>query len=397
MGRCSIFWWLACGWLAACGGGGGGDGEDWPYPLWVPTDVAVVDVDGDGRNDVLTLAQFAGASSQQEGRLTVHLQSAPGSFVGSQAVSFGTYPWRFAVADIDGDGAVDVVATDVDADGVWLLLQDRAKPGQFRAATLLATGLDAYGVTIADLDGDGLPDIAVTDSKTGSARLVLLYQDATRRGAFRPARNLAVPGTATTAVASGDLDGDGRADLAIGVALPRSDHTPRPAIGVSLQQADGTLGAVALHAQYEGLNFGRLAVQDYDGDGRSDVLAYLTPFSSPYTATLLVMLQSPAGGTFASPALTRVDVRGLDDAVFADLDGDDHPDAALCGFFPVGSPSTVEARLHRYTQSGAGRFALVSSATLPIAASRLTAGDLDADGRNEIVVLADGDRYLVFE
>lgn len=397
MGRRSFYLWLACGWLAACGGGVGDDPEDWLYPLWVPTDVAVVDVDGDGRNDVLTLAQFAGSSSQQEGRLIVHLQSASGSFGGPQTASFGAYPWRFAMADIDGDGAIDVVATDVGADGVWLLLQDRARPGQFRDATLLATGLDAHGVTVADLDGDGLPDIAVTDSRTGSARLVLLYQDATRRGAFLPARNLAVPGTATTAVASGDLDRDGRADLVIGVALPRSNYTPRPAVGVSLQQADGTLGAVALHAQYEGLNFRRLVVQDYDGDGRGDVLAYLTPFSSPYTATLLVMLQSPAGGTFASPALTRVDVPGRDDAVFADLDGDGRPDAALCGFFPVGSPSTVEARLHRYTQSGAGRFALVSSAALPIAASSLTAGDLDADGRNEIVVLADGDRYLVLE
>lgn len=397
MGRRSFYLWLACGWLAACGGGVGDDPEDWLYPLWVPTDVAVVDVDGDGRNDVLTLAQFAGSSSQQEGRLIVHLQSASGSFGGPQTASFGAYPWRFAMADIDGDGAIDVVATDVGADGVWLLLQDRARPGQFRDATLLATGLNAQGVTVADLDGDGLPDIAVADSRTGSARLVLLYQDATQRGAFLPARNLAVPGTATTAVASGDLDGDGRADLVIGVALPRSNYTPRPAVGVSLQQADGTLGAVALHAQYEGLNFRRLVVQDYDGDRRGDVLAYLTPFSSPYTATLLVMLQSPAGGTFASPALTRIDVPGRDDAVFADLDGDGRPDAALCGFFPVGSPSTVEARLHRYTQSGAGRFALVSSAALPIAASSLTAGDLDADGRNEIVVLADGDRYLVLE
>jgi hypothetical protein len=91
------------------------------------------------------------------------------------------------------------------------------------------------------------------------------------------------------------------------------------------------------------------------------------------------------------------DLRGLDDAVFADLDGDGRPDAALTGFFPVGSPSVVHSRLNRFTQSGGGEFAIVSSTELPFAASRLTAGDVDGDGRSEIVLLGEEGRYLVVD
>jgi len=44
---------------------------------------------------------------------------------------------------------------------------------------------------------------------------------------------------------------------------------------------------------------------------------------------------------------------------------------------------------------GAGAFALVSSRDIPFSASRVTAGDVDGDGRNEVVVLGPEDRYQV--
>jgi hypothetical protein len=69
----------------------------------------------------------------------------------------------------------------------------------------------------------------------------------------------------------------------------------------------------------------------------------------------------------------------------------------VAGFFPVGSPSGVQARVNRFTQSGAGAFALVSSGDLSINASRVTAGDVDGDGRNEVVVLGQEDRFLILD
>ena len=386
--------------FGACGGGGGGGGDtDWLYPLWVPTDVAVADVDGDGRADILTLAQWAASQNQRDGRLIVHLQTSPGSFTTTQTAIVGEYPWRLAVDDLDGDGAVDVAVVDGEGSrGVWVLLQDPGHRGRLLPAREVASGIGAFDVAIADLNGDGASDLAVANSTTGSARLDRLYQDPAQRGSFRPAVALTVPGTATTGVAAGDLDGDGRSDLAMTVALPRDGYTPNSGMGISLQRPDGTMGPVVTMAPQRGLNVARMKVADYDGDGQNDLFAYFTPFSTDYNAKLMVLLQGPVRGQFSAPVDTFMkDLKGIDDAVIADLDGDRRPDAAVAGFFPVGSPSVVHARINRFTQSGAGAFALVSSGDLSIEASRVTAGDVDGDGRNEVVVLGSEDRFLVLD
>ncbi len=386
--------------LAACGGGGGGGGDaDWLYPLWVPTDVAVADVDGDGRADVLTLARFAASKSQREGRLIVHLQTSPGALTAVQTAVVGEYPWRFAVGDIDGDGAVDVAVVDADGSrGVWVLLQDTGNRGHLLAAREVASGVGGDDVSLGDLNGDGAPDLAVADRAANSRRLWLLYQDAAQRGSFLPAVAMPVPGIATTGVVAGDVDGDGRADIAMTVALAPDNYTPNSVIGISLQQPDGTVGPVETMAQQHGLNVARMTVTDYDGDGRNDVFAYFTPSSAQYQAKLMVLLQEPVPGQFSEPVDTPMqDLKGINDAVIADLDGDRRPDAAVVGFFPVGSPSVVHARLNRFTQSGAGAFALVSSSDLSVDASCVTAGDVDGDGRNEIVVLGPEDRFVVLD
>lgn len=387
---------LAC--LAACGGGGGGDDAGWLYPLWVPTDVVVADLDGDGRNDVLTLGQYAASASQREGRLIVHRQVSAGVFAQAETFIVGLYPWRLAVRDLDGDGNIDAVVADVDERTVWLLLQDPAVPGRFQAPHRVASDITAYDVAIADLDDDGVPDLAIPDARSGSGRLLLLYQDANRRGTFVAQTDLVVPGTAASAVASADLDGDERADLAMVIATPGGGTVPRGMVAYSLQQPDGSMGPVTTLAPKTGLNPRRLAIADYDGDGRRDIFVYYTPYSADYLATLTVLLHDPAAMSFQPPVDTpAVGTRGVDDAVFADLDDDGRPDAALTGFFPVGSPSTVESRVNRYTQSGNGAFAPTSSASLPFAASRITAGDLDGDRRNEIVVHGADASYLVLD
>ncbi len=385
--------------LAACGGSGGGGGGDSLYPIWVPTDVAVADVDGDGRADILTLAQYASSLNRREGRLIVHRQTSPGVFKAVQTASVGEYPWRLAIGDIDGDGAVDVAVVDTeDSGGVWVLLQDLGDRGRLLPAYEVASGIVAYDVAMADLNGDGAADLAVVDNALNSGRLEILYQDPAQRGTFLAPVAVTVPGIATTGVAAGDLDGDGRADLAFNIALPRDGYVPNSVTGISLQRPDGTMGSVTTLAPQRGLNVARMRVADYDGDGANDVFAYFRPFSTNFHAKLMVLLQLPAGGGYAAPVDTSMqDLKGIDDAVIADLDGDDRPDAAVAGFFPVGSPTVVQARLNRFTQSGAGAFALVSSSDLPTTASRVTAGDVDGDGRNELVLLGPEDRFLVLD
>jgi hypothetical protein len=379
--------------MAGCGGGGGGDSG--LFPLWVETDVVATDIDGDGLADVATLAQLSTSMSQREGRLVVYRQSSPGVFAPSDTYVVGTYPWKLAVGDIDGDGQPDLVVTDPDGHAVWLLLQDPDYKGKFLAPQLIASGTNIYEAAIGDLNSDGAPDIAIADRLTGSDQMMLLYQNPVQRGAFLPAVIFMLPGTPSN-VTAGDLNSDGRDDLFTWVYLTSSGDTPNGELAISLQQSNRTLGPATPLAPQTGLNVGLLAIADYNGDGRNDLFAFFTPYSSDYNAKIAVLMQGSQPGIFSAPVDTSLaGIEGIDDATFADLNGDGRPDAAVVGFFPVGSPSTVESRLNLFTQLGDGSFALKAVYDLPIAASRVAAGDIDGDGLNDLVVLGGNNQCLI--
>ena len=382
--------------LTACGGGGsglggGGDDHSWLFPLTVATDVAVVDIDGDGRMDVLTLEQLSTSETNRQGRLLVYRQRTPGTFAAAEVHLVGYYPWHFVIADIDGDSAPDLVVTDPSAHAAWMLLQDSNNRGQFRAPVQLSAAVRSYNAAVADLNGDGALDIALPGVGEDASALIL-YQDPSRPGEFQPGVTLAMPGRGSYMVA-GDLNQDQRPDLAGPVLTAGGGaNPPTIALGYWPQLPDGELGPMVTLASQTGLNVARMAVDDYDGDGAQDLLVYLTPYSSSYTSTLTVLRQAAAPGTFTAKADTRLmGLRGLDDAVFADLNRDGRPDAAVGGFFPVGSPSSVESGINLFTQAGGGMYALTTVHDMPVAVSRVAAGDLNGDGAIDLVGFAGED------
>ena len=384
---------MAC--LTACGGGSGtGDGGDVDglFPLTVPTDVAVVDLDGDGRADVLTLEQRSTSRVDREGRLLVYRQTSPGVFAAPDVYQVGTYPWHWVVADVDGDGAPDAVITDPDAEEAWMLRQEAGNRGHFAAPVLLATGVHAYEAAVADLNGDGAVDIALPQGNTNPARVILLYQDSSSPGAFLPAEYVALPAPAWDA-AAGDLDQDGHPDLVVSIRTAGGGATaPTVELAYLPQLPNGDLGAVRILASHTGLNVARMVVADYEGDGAQDLLVYFTPYSSTYRATLAVVRQAVLPGAFLPVVNTTLgDTRGLDDAVFADLNRDARPDAAVAGFFPVGSPSKVQSRVNLFTQAGGGSFAMTTVHEMPVSVSRIAAGDVNGDGAIDLVAFAGED------
>lgn len=377
-------------WIAACGGG---SDSSWLFPLWVVTDVAVIDIDGDGRTDVVTLAQLSTSMSQHEGRLVVYRQTATGVFAAPESYAVGSYPWKLALGDVDGDGLPDILVTDPDGLAVWMLLQDSAHRGRFLAAQKVASGVHAYEAALADLNGDGAPDIAVAASRSG--KMLLLYQDPSQRGTFLPAVDFTLPGNPAN-VTAGDLDGDGRLDLFSWIYLANTGYVPNGELVIALQQPAGEPGPVTSLAPQTGLNAADLAIVDYDGDGRNDLMAFFTPFSSDYKAKLTVLLQGVEPGTFTAPVDTSLaGISGVDGAVFADLNGDGLPDVAVVGAFPVGSPSTVKSRLNLFTHSAGGQLSLAAVYDMPIAITRVGAGDIDGDGREDLVVLGGNNQVLV--
>src|SRR5205807_4603174 len=87
--------------------------------------------------------------------------SAPGSYMPAVTVTTGGLPNQVVIADVNLDGHLDLVLADASASGnAIVLLQDPANPGQFLAPALLSTGsTSATSVAVADLNGDGKPDV----------------------------------------------------------------------------------------------------------------------------------------------------------------------------------------------------------------------------------------------
>ena len=385
---------IVFGFISIIGTGGGGF-DSWLYPLWIETDIVVSDIDVDGRNDVLTLARLSTSESNKEGHLRVYRQIDQGGFSAPSTYIIGEYPWQLVVSDVDGDTLPDLLVTDPDLEDVRLLMQDPDSNGQFLPPLQIASGMRAYETAVADFNNDSTSDIAIVDSHVGSNRIVMLYQDPVNQGMFLTAVDLMLPGSSSN-IAAGDLDGDGLADLLTWIYLERSGWTPNGVLAISLQQPNGTLGQITTLAPQTGLNVGVLSIADYNGDGANDLFVFFTPSSADYKAKLTVVLQESVPGTFAAPVDTSLaGIRGIDDAVVADLNGDGRPDFAVVGFFPEGSPSKVKSRLNLFTQSGGGAFSLTGVYNMPISVSRVAAGDIDDDGLNDLVVLGSENQSMV--
>lgn len=382
--------------VSGCGGDGEALGNT---PILVPTDVVVADIDGDGRADVTTLAMSM-TGLHREGRLSVYRQTVSGTFSVPEVYTVGIYPWRLHIADIDGDGLADLVIADTDGRQVLWMRQDPAQPGRFEAPLVVASGMPSVlDVAVGDLNHDGAPDIAVAECIDESRRVLVVYQDPSVRGTFLPPTTVPAPGP-TCAVAVADMDGDGRDDLAgwfVTRDLTTSGSTITPgmgALGVAWQLADGTMGPIDTLVSRENVNVERLATVDYLGTGAIGLIAYLTPQTEGYPQIMIALHDVGSRALTAFTGASLQGMRGTDDAAFADLDEDGRVDAVIAGFFPVGSPSSVESRANRLRQIGDGSLQLVGADSLPISASRVAVGDLDGDGRTDIVLYGADDQVV---
>jgi hypothetical protein len=295
-----------------------------------PSGVALGDVNGDGRLDLV--AANCGSST-----LAVLLGSAaaPGTF--GPAATYptgvpGSTPREVALGDFNGDGRLDIAAANQSNNTVSVLLGLGAAPGTFGPAAAYPTGGTApEGLKTGDLNGDGRPDLVVTNSISGTVA-VLLGAPATP-GTFGPAVTYSAGGLDTWSVALHDVNKDGRLDL---IATNNGNNT----IGVLLgaPAAPGTFG---LAATYAAPTPGYLALGDVNGDGRLDVVtnSYL------YGTTTSVLLGQATAGTFGAATTFATGGNGPVGLVVADLNNDGRPDLATANFVS----STVSVLLNAGT------------------------------------------------
>ena len=259
-----------------------------------PNQVVSADLNGDGLPDLV----FADLSTS--GNAIVMLQNAttPGQFAAPLDLPTGGMTASVAIGDLNGDGKPDIVATTFDTSGnngaVAVFLQNPASPGTFMAPVTFPAGAQPQSVRILDVNGDGLPDLVVANrgpgsDGTGSAGVSVLIQDPAHPGSFlAPVTYTTPPGAIDVAVA--DLNGDGKPDLVVASLGPG----PTGAVSVLLQSTTtaGTFGAAT---SYSG--FGQplsVAIADLNGDGHPDIAV-----ADGFTASVMLQ-NAASPGTFAN-------------------------------------------------------------------------------------------------
>jgi hypothetical protein len=199
-------------------------------------------------------------------------------------ITLGSRCERVAIADLNGDGKADIVATGTAAACVYVLLQDPASPGSFLSATSYSVGTAPNDIAVADFNKDGKPDIVVADYTSNDVEILL--QDPANPGVFLAATSYPGHGTVNS-MAIGDIDGDGHVDVVV------ANRTTND-ISVFYGKGDGTLlPRVDLPAGDQPWD---VKIADLNGDGAPDlvVVNFGGPFGNPDTdSSVMTLIQDP--------------------------------------------------------------------------------------------------------
>ena len=326
-----------------------------------PWGVAVGDVDGDGRLDVVTANWGLTTATGFPSDVSVLLGDGDGTLGTHAEYQAGRSPDSVAVGDLDGDGLADVVTADANGASVSVL---RATGGGTLAPPISYTsrGIPAV-VAMAHLDAGGAADLVVLDAQAGTITGVLGRGDGTIAAPVEPPYAY-LPDD----VATGDVDGDGILDLvATGLAQK---------LTVARGRGDGSFRtSVAFDAPGDTSGFRALAVADLDGDGDADAVVV-----DKRTHQLSVLLAD--GGALAVDATYTVSGR-TEAVAIGDLDGDGIPDVVVASpGLTVGAVSTISVFL------GTGGGGLGPEVQLPVGGYTmgLALGDVNADGKLDAVL-----------
>ena len=371
--------------------GGCFDDDDPSFPAYdTPNSVEVVDMNGDSLNDIVFAATHVDGSYPNPGIAGVVLQSsaAPGTFLVSLDSAVGANPSTLAVGDLDGLSGPDVAVSNANSASVSVLLHNATpSDAQLPVASNVTTGGVPYDVAVGDLNHDSLPDIAVADAGS-RLNVLVLRRDPASPGIFLAP--IAMPvGNPTTSVAIGDLNVDGRLDLAVANVAPGGAgqvsifFQSTTTSGEFSSRVDVPAGTVPLSVK----------IADLDNDGRADLaVANEGPGSSAIgPAGVTVLLQSATTpGTF-SPAVTYATTRGSVCVAIGDLNNDGFRDLAVAN--TGGSQSgTISILLQDATRPGI--FLAATNYRGVYEPLGLAIGNLNGDLLPDIAV-ADGDRATV--
>ncbi len=333
------------------------------------------DVNGDGWLD-LAFATFQTSDSSYMAKSPLFL----GSPVGWMRSPYAEFPSVGAsdvlLEDLDGDGHVDVVlAQERSSDGydVGSVLFWGSAEGWSSVPDVTFSTRGASGVTAMDMDGDGLLDLAFSCYKdvSTSADSMVFYQEASGFCGTVPGQLLPTKGA--RAVAAGDVDGDGIADLVFANSF--SGGFAEIDSFVYWGAGDGAFEAVPAGLPTKGAS--DVAIADLDGDGNMDVVfANKMDDTKNHRVDSAVYLGTGTRSLPTTPS-ALLPTMGASAVAVADIDGAGWKDLA---FACIGNGSAYEATSRVY-MGGTMGWSMDASVQVPtVGASDVLAAPLLKQG-----------------
>lgn len=310
------------------------------------------DFNEDGLQDLIFIAR----TGSQVG---VQLSTSAGVFGAISYIPFASTPASIALGDFNGDGNVDFAATGTGYSSVHL----GNGAGVFTAVQISATS--GTRIAVGDFNDDGVDDAAFLDSSV----LIAAHLGGNAFGNT----TLTYTGTAATRIAAGDFNGDGKDDLILGGG---------EIIYRLLRRTGANVFAAPVSQTLTGWELGEYVVEDVNFDGRADLLLSVrTAGGTPVTRIRIHTGQ--ANGTL--PGTSEFNVANT---VFTtgDFDGDGRVDIAYPYTITPTNGAMSTGRVAILRGRDDGTFTPLESFALNDVAGFIHAGDLNQDGRLDLVL-----------
>ncbi len=346
-------------------------------------DIEVMDLDLDGKPDI---------AAEGGSLLTYffHNTHSTGAIITSSLTAAGvtnTSAGNGRLVDADGDGLADLVSPNGRA------YQNLSTPGSISFSTDVSLGLGDSNIDFGDLNLDGKQDLVIAAGGSSSIRVmenrskVGPFVAVGVFGTFAPNVTVAKPSTGGGIVMT-DLDNDGLPDVA--VTNPGSDN-----ISIFPNAGRFRVNTASFNPRIDiavGDNPGRVYTGDFDLDGRNDLVLYHSAGTNPTLLTILHNQSTPGNISFNRIDLTNPSATTV--ATVADLDGDGKPEIITTS--ETGNRFTIFKNIHTSGALSAASFAAPFNTTVT-APRGLTTGDLNLDGKPEIIITRAAGLLLVYE
>jgi hypothetical protein len=355
-----------------------------------PNGVAVADLRGSGRLDMV-VANWCTDVNCTASSVGVLLGNGDGTF--QPAVAYGSgglYADSVAVADVNGDGKPDILGgncgrpkiTNCLNGNVGVLLGNG--DGTFQVvANFSLGGFGAASVAVADVNGDNKPDLLVaTGSASGSWVGVLLGNG---DGTFKTVVTYSTGGLTALSVAVADVDGNGKPDLVVANWCTDANCTATT-VGVLLGNGDGTFQTVVTYDS-GGIYANSVVIGDVNGDKKLDVVVGNGSTSPTVASGNVSVLLGNGDGTFQTAVPYNRDGYGASSVAIADVNGDGKPDVVVanCSTTAINC-AHADGEVAVLLGKGNGTFQAPTSygsgGTTPFG---VAVGDVNGDGKPDIV------------